>query len=155
MNFKDSFSYDLIFFTLILFWFFGIVSQFVAIYFPSFLVITPLCKYNYSLVCHIETDKLIYYNSASTFTCARCTGIYFGALIAAFLFLVGITIKVSLKLLFLSFIPILFDIAMYYIGIYQYSITIAFFTGVLLGSVGFIYIRNILMKFINKNIGQT
>ena len=42
------------------------------------------------------------------------------------------------------------DILFYSIGIYEYSIFTALTTGLLLGSVGFIYIRNVLFDYLNK-----
>ena len=117
---------------------------------PSLLPLIPLLENNYSIVCHTNAEKIICIDFACTLTCARCTGIYFGALILSILFVLGIRIKVSLKYLILSSIPIFVDITLYSLGIYEYSIFIGLTTGILLGSVGFIYIRNVLFDYLNK-----
>ena len=151
---KNSFVFDILFFLLISIWCAGIVIQFLASMIPSLITLTPMLKYNYSIVCHAEAEKLICIKSACTFTCARCTGIYFGAILFSILSLLRINIKVTLLFLLLSSLPMILDIILYSISIYEYSITIAFTTGLLLGSTGFIYIRGVLFEFFLKNIGE-
>lgn len=154
MIIKYRFPFDILLFTVISFWCIGIVIQFIAIFIPPLITLSPLLKYNFSIVCHAEVEKLICINAACTFTCARCTGIYFGALFFSILFLARINLSITLKFMLLSSLPMMIDIILYSISIYKYSIFIAFTTGMLLGSTGFIYIRSVLLDFLNKNIGK-
>jgi hypothetical protein len=58
---------------------------------------------------------------------------------------------VSTKLLLLSSIPIFIDILLYNIELYKYSQILALFTGLLLGSIGFIYIHKSVLELLNKD----
>lgn len=72
--------------------------------------------------------------------CSRCAGIYAGVLLASFLLLfIKVKENSEIKLLLLSSIPLILDVVFYNLGLYNYSKTIAFSTGIFFGSAGFYY----------------
>jgi uncharacterized membrane protein len=139
------------FFFIILLWCTAIIIEPLISIFPKLTYILPFLKYNFSIVCHTEQDKLFNFGDYHTLVCSRCAGIYFGSLISAILILLGLKSKLKTKILLLGSIPMLLDVILYSIGIYSYSKYIALFTGLLLGSLGFIYIQESLIElFVNK-----
>jgi len=103
----------------------------------------------YSLVCHQETEKLISSGVYSSKVCARCTGIYSGAVISiSLLFFIKLTKSINIKYLLLASLPIFLDVLFYNLNIYTYSKLIAFSSGILFGSAGFFYIASGIDKFI-------
>ena len=151
MNPPRTKSFQLLFFSLILIWCIGIISEYLAAEIPFLFPFLPFMKYNYSIVCHTEPEKLIRFSTYSTMTCARCTGIYFGSLVMSLLSVLGFKNEISIKLLFISSIPIFIDIILYSLNIYQYSHIAALFTGLFLGSIGFLYIQNTIIDFLTKS----
>jgi uncharacterized membrane protein len=83
--------------------------------------------------------------------CSRCAGIYFGGLFSSLLVLLGLKKNISTKILLLSSIPLILDVILYSISIYNYSNYIALLTGFLLGSIGFIYIHKSVLELLNKD----
>jgi uncharacterized membrane protein len=79
--------------------------------------------------------------------CARCTGIYFGALIAAIFNLLPVSISISKRMLIYSSIPILADVVLFNFGFYHYSKIIAFITGNIFGATVFIFIFEIIKDY--------
>lgn len=150
MKFSSEKIIDVVIFTLIFLWCLGILWEIVIHFFPNLIVALPFLKYNYSLVCHQEPEKLFSIGNYKTLVCSRCTGIYFGALFSSMIALTGFIKKVNTKLLLLSSIPMFIDVILYSFGFYTYSKTIALFTGLLLGSVGFIYIHDAIKIILLK-----
>ena len=105
----------------------------------------------YSTVCHQENFKCISYEGHRMFVCARCTGIYFGAFIAAIVELRFIFPELPLKLLFLSSTPLLLDVIFSTTGVYEYSQIFAFITGIIFGFVIYLFIIKELENFIANN----
>ncbi len=141
---------NIVLFFLVLLWCAGILWEVIVHFFPKTIIILPFLKYNYSLVCHREPEKLLQIGSYTTLVCSRCTGIYFGALVSSSIILFAKFRKVSTKIMLLSSVPMFIDVILYSIGIYSYSKPIALFTGLLLGSVGFIYIHDALKIILLK-----
>ncbi len=154
MNTFNKRTIDILFFLLILLWCVGILWEIVINYFPTTFYFIPFLKYNYSIVCHTEPEKLFTIGKFHTLVCSRCTGIYYGGLISSIIIIFGAINKINTKLLLLSSIPMLLDVTLYTIGIYNYSKYIALFTGLLLGSVGFIYIHCAIIELLNKQKGK-
>jgi uncharacterized membrane protein len=138
VKFSSEKLFDTFFFTLIFIWCIGILWEVVIHFFPNLIVALPFLKYNYSIVCHQEPEKLFSIGNYKTLVCSRCTGIYFGALFSSIIALTGLIRKTNTKVLLFSSIPMFIDVVLYSFGLYSYSKTIALFTGLLLGSVGFI-----------------
>jgi uncharacterized membrane protein len=138
-----------------LLWCAGIFTEWLTNLDGHFLYLLPFLKKTYSLVCHQEKLKLMTCGSAETLTCARCTGIYLGLLFVSFVFLFFVPeIKLKIKYLFIAALPMLTDVALSSLKIYQYSKSMAFITGFLLGSAGFLYLcsglNNLLSELKNR-----
>ncbi len=146
-NLNLKFFQKIILFSLIIIWCAGFLIEFIIPVFNNAAYALPFLDKFYSLVCHQNPHKLITINGYSTLVCARCTGIYFGFLISAaiFIFIVNIT-EPKIKYFIFAGIPMALDVLLYSIGVYPYSKTIALITGLLLGSVGFIYFYDALKK---------
>jgi uncharacterized membrane protein len=141
---------DIILFSLIMVWCIGIFWELVLAKFPNLIYILPFLKYNYSIVCHAQPEKLLDVGSFKTLTCSRCTGIYFGGFISGSVILLGFKKLISTKTLLFSSIPMFIDVILYSLGFYSYSKYLALLTGLLLGSVGFIYIHNLIIELLDK-----
>jgi uncharacterized membrane protein len=139
-------------FLLITIWLFGIFIEFFIPFQKALAYLFPILENIYSTVCHQKPEKLIEISGHHTLVCARCTGIYLGGFISSFilLFIAKINLKDG-KLIIAASIPMLIDVLLYSSGLYEYSKTIAFITGLLLGSVGIAYIYNGLQILVEKN----
>jgi uncharacterized membrane protein len=132
-------------------WIIGIISPCLNI--NSLHSIYPFQKMLYSNVCHQDVNKSFACNCIPFLVCARCSGIYFGALISSVVILISnIKLKFKTKYLYLLSIPMLLDVFFYSIGIYPYNKFIASSTGFLFGSSIFLYILSALenLLFINQ-----
>jgi len=107
----------------------------------------PFIKKTFSVVCHQNPERTIIIDGHSMLVCARCSGIYAGALISSFSTLLygKIYIK-SNKLLYILSLPILIDWLLVLLGIKAYSRTAAVITGFLFGSIIFLYFYSSLNK---------
>jgi len=130
-------------------WCFGFGAEFFLPYFNKLIFLVPFLKKNYSLLCHQDPQKVIAAGSYETLVCARCAGIYLGALISSFanLFILK-DFLISKKILFLSSIPMILDAVFTTFQIYNYSKIIAFLTGFLFGITSFLYFYNALLDLI-------
>ena len=121
------------------------------------LVLHPLLKHAYGLVCHQIPFKTFYVSGHHFLVCARCSGIYFGALIISLLSLFFLPkMNFGLKFLYSAMFPMAADVIFTSTGIYAYSKPIAFATGIFFGSVVFVYIlavleNNLLDKKLKNN----
>lgn len=145
MQQKSLFSIKIILLTGILIWNIGIFS-------PCFLkqqnlFVHHLIKFFYFPVCHQKIEKSFSCNHLEFMVCARCTGIYFGALIAAIFNLLPVSISISKRMLIYSSIPILADVVLFNFGFYHYSKIIAFITGNIFGATVFIFIFEIIKDY--------
>ncbi len=142
----------LLFFIAILIWCIGFSIQ---VLFPDSqftALLYPFLKYNYGLVCHQNPAKVILIGGHKLLVCARCTGIYLGALITSLFSLIAIK-RTKLKLIFflIPLLMIFFDVLLSTLNVYHYSKLLAMFTGLLFGSVVFIYILNSVEKYFSEN----
>lgn len=103
----------------------------------------------YSPVCHQNPSKSIITSSGNFLVCSRCAGIYAGALIISFVYL----FKKNIKTVF--FIPAAIfmaaDVFFVSTGIYNYSKTAAFSTGILFGLALFPYILDTIENSLSDN----
>ncbi|MHB8905213.1 MAG: DUF2085 domain-containing protein [Melioribacteraceae bacterium] len=148
------FQYRLILFIVLLIWFSGIFVEWLIRFDNHFLFALPFLQKTYSLVCHQGKAKLFLFNNGETLTCARCTGIYLGLLLVSFAFLFkDYKKKFPVKFLLYSSVPMFADVILYSMDLYHYSKLIAFSTGLLLGSVGFLYLygglKNLILEMKN------
>ncbi len=122
-------------------WFVGLFSNLLYSYnFPG--VIPGFFPHKiYSLVCHQDAAKSFFIGGFKLEVCARCTGIYTGAMLFSIAGLLIIRLRPrDKKWLLLSMIPMAADVILYSAGLYGYSKWIAFSTGLILGSVSILYI---------------
>ena len=110
-----------------------------------------ILKRIYSPVCHQDHNKCIIINSNPTLICARCAGIYFGALIAGIVSVFFLSRSIKIKTLLLVLLPIAIDVTFTTLGFYSYSKTLAFFTGLIFGTIVFLFLLNEFQSlFLNK-----
>ena len=95
----------------------------------------------YSTVCHQESVKCISIGGTTLLVCSRCAGIYTGALISGLLSLLVTLPEINKKILILSTIPLTMDVFFTFTGVYTYSRSMAFSTGLAFGTI--IYLLNI------------
>jgi len=138
----------------ILLWCIGIFWEIVVHFFPKSVIAVPLLKYNYSLVCHQQTEKLFRIYGYNTLVCSRCTGIYLGALFSSSIILFAKLKKVSKRIMIISSVPMFMDVTLYSSGLYSYSKLIALITGLILGSVGFLYIHDAVINILIQKKGK-
>jgi len=107
-----------------------------------------LLKPFYSPVCHQLHERSFSASSADFLVCARCSGIYIGALLISFisLFISGVKGKYIIP----ASLLLLADVAFTSFGIYSYSKTFAFFTGLLFGLALFPYILSSIENSLSK-----
>ncbi len=110
----------------------------------------PFSKLFYSHICHQNPIKTFYIFHKPLLVCARCTGIYVGALISSVLIFALRKSDINIKYLYLSSIPMLFDVVLCQIGITSYSKYTACLTGFIFGSVTFLYIWNGVAKLLDE-----
>ena len=82
--------------------------------------------------------------------CSRCAGIYTGALIAGLLSLLVTLPEINKKILILSTIPLAMDVFFIFTGVYTYSRSIAFSTGLAFGSIIYLLIISELENLFSK-----
>ncbi|MCF8414298.1 MAG: DUF2085 domain-containing protein [Melioribacteraceae bacterium] len=127
----------------------------VASFLPELGLFKPFIDNGISNICHQDSQKLIEFGQYSTMVCARCFGIYLGGAASLVLVFISCFSDVPrLKLLAGTSFILLSDVLLVNIGVYNYSKTLAFITGFLLGSVGFLYFYIPLEKFIIEKIGN-
>ena len=87
----------------------------------------------FSTVCHQESYKLIQFDGHHSLVCARCAGIYIGAL-AISLVNLGFTLRIKNleKIFLISGFLVFSDVVCYSMGIYSYSRLIAFSVGLII-----------------------
>ena len=130
-----------IIFILLLLWNIGFSYQVIFPHTATSVVTYPILKSVYGIVCHQRTEKTFFVSGNRFLVCARCTGIYFGALIISLMSIFFFRhISFGIKLLYASMAPMLIDVLFTTFGIYPYIKIIAFITGLFFGSVVFIYI---------------
>lgn len=111
----------------------------------------PIQKQFYSVVCHQEIERSFECGNFHLLVCARCTGTYLGSAIASFIIIFfGKPIKVKTKWLIFFSLPMLLDVLLLTFGIYDYNKSASSITGLLFGSIVFIYIlsaiENLLLQ---------
>ncbi len=127
------------FFFASLIWFIAIISPCIDSYFAH--INYPLLKIIYSRVCHQAPGKSFICADTHFLVCARCTGIYCSVLITSFLILfINKNFVFKTSYLIILSVPMLLDVILYSIGVYEYNKLVAFITGILFGSAVFIYI---------------
>lgn len=145
MHNKKNFSIKIILLAGLFIWNIGIFSP--CLLGKENLLTYHLIKFFYSPVCHQKIEKSFTCNHLQLMVCARCTGIYFGAMITAIFNLLPITISISKRMLLYASLPLLFDVILINLGVYHYNKVISFITGNIFGASVFIFIFEIVKDY--------
>jgi uncharacterized membrane protein len=122
---------------LILIWCTAIFSSFLNPVSKSISFLSLMFLKMFSSVCHQDPDKSILLGQ-HIYVCARCAGIYAGSFLSALMLIFGFNYKIrSVKLLSISSIILFVDVLLVNIGLYRYSHTISFITGLFFGLVAY------------------
>lgn len=137
---------------ILLIWCILIFAEWLVPISEKIIIFIPFIKKTFSLVCHQQDYKLITQNVFHSMVCSRCTGIYIGALITSFgSFFFAMNKRFGNRLFYFALLPMLIDIACYSLNVYEYSKQVAFATGLLLGSTGFLYFYSAINQFLLEN----
>ncbi|MGD8306100.1 MAG: DUF2085 domain-containing protein [Ignavibacteria bacterium] len=136
-------SVRILFFSLLFIWCLGFSFPVLTPSFEGKTLIKPIIAHSYSLVCNQSHTANIFSENSHLLVCARCAGIYIGALIAITLLLMSsLRINLKIKSLFALSAPLVIDALSVRIGLYPYSKIVAMITGVLFGGAMLLYILN-------------
>lgn len=136
------------FFLIIFLWVLGFSSPLFFSKSDSTIILYPLLHKIYSGVCH-QLD----YKSFSSFgyhfhVCARCSGIYIGALIGSILTLFYSNQKhLNIKYLYVGALPMLIDVLFQSINIVPYIKISTFVTGLIFGFTVFIFFLSAIENY--------
>ncbi len=134
---RSAFRFSLFF--LLTIWIIGFLSPCLEINF--LLPFYPFQKMIYSNVCHQNPTKSLGCNNGLFLVCARCSGIYFGAIISSLILIFyKHQINFKTKYLYLLSVPMIIDVTFLTFNIYNYNKFASAFTGFLFGSAVFVYI---------------
>jgi uncharacterized membrane protein len=112
----------------------------------------PIFNLFYDNVCHQDESKIISFNGFSFLVCARCSGIYFGALLSSIFLLISFKKReVPLKIFSIVSIVLFADVILNNFLLSSYNKISAFTTGLFFGSVCFlIVIHQLENHILNK-----
>ncbi len=113
---------------------------------------TPIFNLFYDNVCHQDESKLISFNGFDFLVCARCSGIYFGALLSSLFLIISFKKReVPLKIFSIVSIVLFADVILNNFVLNSYNKISAFITGLFFGSVCFrIVIHQLENHILNK-----
>lgn len=108
---------------------------------------------SYSNLCHRDTEKCIVIINESMLVCARCAGIYLGTFITGLISLCKKSNEINFNKIIIMSLPMFLDVFFSTIGIYKYSQTLAFITGLAFGSMIYmIVISELENLIINRSV---
>ncbi len=140
-----SFLIKIIMISLMFIWILGFLQP--ILFTQSDSLTNYFLKRIYSPVCHQERNKCIIIANHGMLVCARCAGIYFGALVAGITALLFQIPYPKLKYLLIALLPLFFDVIFSSIGIYSYSKILACGTGLIFGYIIFLFLLNEIENF--------
>lgn len=133
------------------FWVAGIFLEWIIPLVPNSVFALPILQNVYSHVCHQQSHKLLGESVHHSLVCARCAGIYLGFFLVSIISLIWkLPGEPSVKYFLIAMFPMAADVFLHTIGIYSYSKNLALFTGLLLGSTGFLYFYSALNKLFQE-----
>jgi len=146
-----NYKHKIFLFIVVLIWNVGIYPGILFFIDNNSIAAIPLLNKFYSGVCHQHDIKLLKILGFNSMVCSRCAGIYAGVLLFSF-YMIFVKIKTNkeIKFLILSAVPLILDVIFYNIGIYNYSKTAAFTSGLFFGSAGIYYFYIGLEKLISE-----
>lgn len=109
------------------------------------LASSPILNLFYHNICHQTDHKLLIINSFPLLVCARCSGIYLGALLTSAFVLFSIrNIKFSDIVFKFAIVILIGDVILNNLLLNNYNKPSAFFTGLFFGAVCFQAVINII-----------
>ncbi len=149
MKSQNSLFLRITLFSMISIWIILIFFEIIAKAVNNLYVLIPFLKGMFSLVCHQDSSKSLAICDVHSLVCIRCTGLYFGAWLAAFLSLFYEKLFKYLKRsYFMALLGFMFlDVFFVNIGLYDYNSFISILSGIFLGFVCFLYLYKGLFEF--------
>jgi uncharacterized membrane protein len=144
---NKSFLIRLSFFLLVLLWCSGILINYFNTESGSTILFSYLLNFLYGNLCHQEAEKIISINGFQLLLCARCSGIYFGALLISLLLLFTGKIKPRFYLLISASSFLLIDILVNNFLFNSYNKLTAALTGLFFGLVSTVFILDKLEDY--------
>jgi uncharacterized membrane protein len=109
----------------------------------------------YSKVCHQVDFKCITIEHESMLVCARCAGIYSGVFISVIFMLFRKVSKLNVNIFIVASIPLVADVFLTNLNVYNYSHPLAFITGLVFGGMLCLFFLSELENlFLNKSINR-
>lgn len=140
----------LIFSLSLMIWIFGI---FIPVINNKYSYLTFFSEQFYSTVCHQVHHKSFNFDDAFLNVCVRCLGIYSGALITSLIILfTRRAFRLNLIPLIIFSSPMFIDVLFLRISLYEYSKAAALITGMVFGSIVFIYILSVIENSFSEKI---
>jgi uncharacterized membrane protein len=134
-----------VFFLIVLLWCIGFSLKALTDGSGFSIVSSPVLNFFYNHVCHQDEAKLISFNGFDFLVCARCSGIYIGALLSSFFILTFFKrIKFPLTIFSITSIVLLTDVILNNFIFNFYNKISAFSTGLLFGAACFFIVTNII-----------
>jgi uncharacterized membrane protein len=149
-NFRSSyFLLSIFYLSFLAIWIFGFISPLIEkIENP---LIQILLSKAYSGMCHQDSEKCISLAGELMLVCARCAGIYFGALLTGILTSLTRIPELNLKHLTILSLPLILDVSFTIAALYSYSKFIAFITGLSFGcAITFIILAEVKQLILNN-----
>ncbi len=141
------FLFRILIFIFLALWCAGILFPLLFKHTDNFLIQFIVNKL-YSGICHQQEEKCLTIGGVQLLVCARCTGIYFGALVSAIFLLQKKMIKINRFILSTALALILADVGLVQIGLYSYSYVLALISGLILGAPVYLYLMRELENFL-------
>ena len=139
-------------FFIVFIWIAAVFSPLLEFISSGFSLISVFFLQTFSSVCHQDNYKSSLFGK-QIFVCARCAGIYSGSFICAIVLLFGSKIKrYELKFLSTAVLPIIADVFLVEMGLYNYSHSFAFISGFLFGLVVYLFFISVVQDFVIKRI---
>ena len=145
----NNFLIKIVFISIVSIWVIGFLQP--ILFNHQDVVLNYIVKRIYSPVCHQDYNKCINIEKNAMLVCARCAGIYSGALIAGLTAILFQFAFIKIKTLLIFLLPLLVDVSFTTAGIYSYSKTLAFTTGLIFGIILSLFLLNEIEDlFLNK-----
>lgn len=145
IHYRILISLILLLFTLSIFF------EFIVHLINQSIFLFPFVKKGFSLLCHQDEEKIINLYGIHSLVCARCTGIYLGMFLTSIYIIFKPVTKTRGASFFLILtLPMILDVVLVNLGFYNYSKYSAVITGLLFGSVVFVYFYNGLNLLISE-----
>jgi uncharacterized membrane protein len=140
-SFNKLFAVKLLMIILLIIFCIGLLFPVVSPEFGGKIIINHLLNNLYSSVCHQSEQALVHINNNQALVCARCLGIYFGALILLIITMTkSFKLNFGLKPLLIFSAPMMIDAIAVRFSFYPYSKSFALITGLIFGAIVLFYI---------------